>query len=152
MRINNIGRSSDLFHPCVAFPTSALLLGQWHHGAEILELTAAGLFEILTRFTFNRVYSEPISCKIIANVLIIFHSAKYFLWSRFVRQRQIYTTVTNFPDFSLSYLLHFTANDVTLFTNSDLARVYPSRLLRYSGNRLSFNDSYSLATSWWAMR
>ena len=29
-----------------------------------LELTAAGLFEILTRFPFNRVYSEPNHSKI----------------------------------------------------------------------------------------
>ncbi len=59
MRVNNIGRSSDLFLSLTAFPAVALLLGQWHYGDEIMELTAAGLFEILTRFPFNRVYSEP---------------------------------------------------------------------------------------------
>jgi hypothetical protein len=56
----SIGSSSDLSPLVDAFPTFALLRGQWLFlGDSFMRHTAAGLFESFTRFPFNR-NCEPI--------------------------------------------------------------------------------------------
>ena len=74
--IDGFGRSSDLFHTAFfAFPQH-LLAPQWlsfSSCANPLELTAAGLFRILTRFPLSPLAGEP---KPAAKVQIKFYIQK----------------------------------------------------------------------------